>query len=336
MEIAWDNLEKGKLILDKAGVIDCHCDTAANFENPAENRFYCFGERNNSMHIDLPRLKEGNVKLQFFALCLEAEGDNYQSAFQKTCALIERYWQNIQQNAGEIGHVSSASDLNRLNEHDRMASLLALEGAGSIGEEIALLQLFYRLGVRCISLTWNYRNQLGDGLYEKETGGGLTRAGKKAVRAMNELGIMLDLAHLSPAGYYQAMELTELPPLVSHANAWGVCSHSRNLSDEQLKVLSQKNGVIGVSFYPPFIKNSVEASLEDLLEHYVYMAELIGVEHLGIGSDFDGINVTVNEIYDCTCYKLLAAGLLEKGFLPYEIELIFSGNVRNLLYNVIP
>jgi len=334
MFLSEKNREEGRRILQKAGVIDCHCDTATYF-NQKKYPDYRFSLKNSDAHVDLPRMKEGGIFLQFFAVCVENYSPNYLQAMENALTTIECYWQTIQENTGFIEPVKKAADLNVLQVNHLPGALLSLEGAAAAGYDINLMRLFYRLGVRCLSLTWNYRNQMADGLFEKNTGSGLTRLGKEIVGMAEKSGMLLDLAHLSPGGFFNAMDLIEKPPLVSHANLSGVCSHERNLSDEQLKLLAEKGGMVGITFHPYFINNTAEASLEKLLEHFVYAANLVGVEHVGIGSDFDGIDHTVKELIDVSYYEYLSSGLLQKGFLPFEIESILSGNAKNMLYTVL-
>ncbi len=334
--ITEDHWKRAGDILKHTGVVDCHCDTVLKFNLPGreEEGEYSFGRLNRFAHLDLPRMEKGGVKLQFFAVCVESFGS---SSLNKALSYLERYYQNLEEYGSSIAHVNSFEDISAANKEGKIAALLSLEGGAILEGDPLVLRQLHRLGVRSLSLTWNYRNHLADGLFERDSGGGLTRAGREVIKTMDELGMVLDLAHIAPRGYHEAIELVNSPVLVSHANAFAICPHYRNLTDEQLSILSSQNGIVGLSFYPPFITHGAnEAGLEQLLEHFVYIADLIGVECLGIGSDFDGIKRTVDEIYDASCYLHLAAGLLQKGFLPGEVEAILSGNVRRLLSRVIP
>lgn len=185
--------------------------------------------------------------------------------------------------------------------------------------------------MRALSLTWNHRNHFADGVGEESAAGGLTRAGRKLVQELSRKGIILDLAHLAGRCFFEALELTERPPLVSHANARKLCEHPRNLSDEQLKALADRGGVIGLSLCPYFITSEAEAGLEQLVDHFSHVAGLIGVEHLAFGSDFDGIEKTVTGIRDVAAYPALPEALSKRGFHPREVELIARGNLERIL-----
>ena len=210
--------------------------------------------------------------------------------------------------------VEKSRDLDEAEANGKVACLLALGGAEPLCGNLDLLPLFFRLGVRCISLTWNGRNCFADGCAEEITGGGLTRSGRLLLSRMEELGIILDLSHLSRAGFLDALALTTRPPLVSHANCHRLCEHPRNLTDKQLKLLAEKGGVVGINFYPQFITGTDTASLDQLIDHFVHAASVAGVEHVGIGSDFDGISNSVEQLDNAACYPALLAGLHRRRF----------------------
>ncbi len=315
-------------ILKASGVVDCHCDTICNFI-PSQDNKYLFSKENNVGHIDLPRLEKGNIRVQFFAVCSKGIGCG---GMKETFRMIELYHQNIEENNHRIGHVSSFSDIRALNEQGKIAAILTLEGGEVIDGDLIILKLLYRLGVRSLSLTWNYRNQLADGILEEITRGGLTSKGREVIKIMESMGMIVDLAHLSSRGFFDAMSIIKKPPLVSHANAGAICANPRNLKDEQLKLLAENKGVIGITLYPIFITDNInDCNLNRLLDHFVHIASLIGVEHLGLGSDFDGIDLTMDEVYDCTGYHKLIEGLISRGFSLPEVELIIQGNVLKLL-----
>lgn len=306
-------------------IADCHCDTVSLMGN----KDYNFTVRNSCGHIDLPRLQEGGVGLQFFAVCVAPDkGRNY---LQAALEQVARYHHTLASNREQLVGLERISDLNTAVQEKKVAALLALEGAEPIEGSPELLDIFYRLGVRSLSLTWNHRNTYADGAGVGEAGGGLTRSGRELVRVLGRRDIVLDLAHLSTRCFYEALELSARPPLVSHANARQLCDHPRNLDDEQLRALASRDGVIGLSFYPYFVTGEAIAAMEHLLDHFVHIAGLIGVEHIAFGSDFDGIDCTVDGISGASDYDLLLEALGKRGFLPAEIKLIAWGNVKKML-----
>ncbi len=306
-------------------IADCHCDTIALMKEGSCD----FGRLNSTGHIDLPRLRAGGVALQFFAVCTAPgrERNHLLSALEQ----ISRYHLCLAENSNEITGIECEKDLTRVQSEGKIAALLSLEGAEPLQGSPELLGIFSRLGVRALSLTWNHRNLYADGAGEDEAGGGLTRAGRRLVQSLSGKRMILDLAHLSARCFWEALELTTRPPLVSHANARRLCDHPRNLTDEQLKALASREGVIGLSFYPRFISGEPAASLEQLTDHFAHIAGLIGAEHVAFGSDFDGIDCTVEEIKDASDYPALLEALFKRGFHRREIELIAHDNVARIL-----
>ncbi len=308
----------------KLRIADCHCDTIALFGEEG----YDFTSRNRSSHLDLPRLIEGRIALQFFAVCTAPLPER--RPLHAALRMIGRFHRTLDA-CPSLQLIETQEDLLAAEEGDRIGALLALEGAEPLEGSVELLDIFCRLGLRALSLTWNHRNPFADGVGETAAAAGLTRAGRKLVEALSRKGIILDLAHLAPRSFAEALELTSRPPLVSHANARALCEHRRNLDDEQLKALAARNGVIGLTLYPHFIAGREEATLDELVDHFVHIAELIGVEHLACGSDFDGIGETVTGIADAAAYPNLLEALQRRGFRPREIELIARGNVERIL-----
>jgi membrane dipeptidase len=297
-------------------ICDLHCDTLWRFEEGG----FDMAALNSSGHVDLPRLKQGGVALQFFALCVAAQPTNSASAKD-----IIKKFQHFLRNNKHFFAVKNLEDLESCRHGGDIGCLLSLEGAEPLGENLDSLLFYYTQGVRSISLTWNRPNIYAD--YR------LTARGKQAIKQFDELGIILDLAHISPRSFYDALKVTVKPPLVSHANARALCEHPRNLTDEQLKYLAEVNGLIGLSYYPPFIGGNRENSLEKLVDHFVHIADLIGVEHLAIGSDFDGIDSVVPELFDCSCHPVLIDALYRRGFHKREVEMISFENARRLIIN---
>lgn len=306
-------------------IADCHCDTICLMGK--ENYDFC--RLNPTGHIDLPRLREGRVGLQFFAVCVAPH--KQQNYLQSALELVGRYHRCLAANSRHLVSLQNKSDLAVAEREGKIAALLALEGAEPLEGSAELLGIFYRLGMRALSLTWNHRNLFADGAGEEAAGGGLTRAGRELVQELSRKGIILDLAHLSTRCFFEALDLTGQPPLVSHANARQLCDHPRNLTDEQLKALASRGGIIGLSVYPYFISGESKAGLEQLLDHFVHIAGLIGVEHIAFGSDFDGIGCTVDEIQDVSGYAALPEALCRRGFHPREVDLISWGNVKRIL-----
>jgi membrane dipeptidase len=191
------------------------------------------------------------------------------------------------------------------------------------------------LGVRNIGLTWSLRNALADGVFEAQTGGGLTNYGRAVVKEMNRLGIVIDIAHLAPAGVRDVLELSEAPIIASHANACAVCDHTRNLTDEQLEGLARNDGVVGVTFVQSFI-DPQQATLARLLDHVDHIVRVAGIDHVGLGSDFDGYwgDDQMPEIRDASDLPAITAGLLVRGYSEADVRKFLGENYLRVFRQV--
>ncbi|BAD86229.1 microsomal dipeptidase homolog [Thermococcus kodakarensis KOD1] len=180
--------------------------------------------------------------------------------------------------------VRNVEEMQKTIREGRVALWLGLEGGEPIGESIELLEVFYRLGLRVLTLTWSLRNAIGDGVFER-TNGGLTRFGVEVVGKAEELGIVVDLSHINEAGFWDTLDVTSFPVIASHSNARALCDSPRNLTDEQLKAIAERDGVVGAVAIPSFVDRE-KPTIEKYVEHIEYMADLIGYEHVGLGFDF--------------------------------------------------
>ena len=180
--------------------------------------------------------------------------------------------------------VRNVGEMRKVIENGRVALWLGLEGGEPIGESLDLLEVFYRLGLRVLTLTWSLRNAIGDGVFER-TNGGLTNFGVEVVGKAEELGIVVDLSHINEAGFWDALDVTSFPVIASHSNARKLCDNRRNLTDEQLKAIAERDGVVGAVAIPGFVDKE-KPTLDRYVEHINYMADLIGYRHVGLGFDF--------------------------------------------------
>jgi membrane dipeptidase len=180
--------------------------------------------------------------------------------------------------------VRNVEEMRKTIEGGRIALWLGLEGGEPIGESLELLEVFHRLGLRVLTLTWSLRNAIGDGVFER-TNGGLTNFGVEVVGKAEELGIVIDLSHINEAGFWDTLDVTSFSVIASHSNARKLCDNRRNLTDEQLKAIAERDGVVGAVAIPSFIDKE-RPTLEKYVGHIVYMADLIGYKHVGLGFDF--------------------------------------------------
>lgn len=307
----------------KVLLIDAHCDTLSRVARNNESL------RKNTGHFDLERAREAGLNVQFLAM-FTRERDS------------ERAWWDIQHQLGYykeqeqfctdlIYSVWSGDDLHRDNAEGKTGIILHLEGADALGGDLDNIDILYSQGVRSIGLTWNYGNALASGVMDPESGRGLTGTGRQAVKRLNTMGMLVDLAHISPEAFYQVLETSTSPPFVSHANVFSLCPHPRNLKDEQLKKIGELGGVIGISFVPIFLGS--HPTIELLLDHICYVCELIGPQCVALGSDFDGCDNPV--LPDVSHYPMLIKAMQSRGLSFAEISAICGGNLLRLLKEVI-
>jgi len=313
-------------------IVDAHCDTVSLFDPQSNN--YDFTMRNTTGHLDLPRLQEGRVKLQFFALYIKEEYSK-SGALRYCLRLLDHYYETMNQCRDKLQTISSVDDLKKVMNSQKTAALLSVEGGEALEGEIAILRMLFRLGIRSLGLTWNHQNDLATGVGNGVQGEGLTPFGRQVIREMNNLGMLVDLAHINEAGFYDAISESRAPVIISHANVRALCDHPRNLSDHQLRALKNANGVVGLTFYPEFVA-SHEVTIGKLLDHFVHVADVAGIDHLGFGSDFDGIEQVIDGLEDVTKIAGLIDGLSGRGFNEAEIEKITSGNFLRVLNSVLP
>ncbi len=313
-------------------VIDGHCDTVGLLN--AQKKERAFKKHNIKGHLDLPRMRQGGIKLQFFALYIKEELASAGS-LRYCLSLLDSYYKMMEPCRDQVQTIYNLSDLQEVISGPKTGALISVEGGEALQGELFVLRALFRLGVRSLGLTWNHRNRLAVGVGENSPGEGLTSFGKKVVKEMNSLGMLIDLAHVNEKGFFEAAVASSAPVIVSHANARALCEHPRNLTDEQLKKLKDVNGVIGLTYYPEFIA-AHDAGLDDLLNHFVYVEELIGTDNLGLGSDFDGIDKVIEGLEDAACVPRLIEGLLVCGFSPAEIEKITHKNFLRVLENTLP
>jgi membrane dipeptidase len=321
----------------QAIIVDGHCDTLLRFQAQESGRPPGFGvPQDTNGHIDLARLKRGGVTAQNFA-CYVRPSYLPAQATHQTLAMIDLFYRHVDEHPGDLCLATCADDILQAKERGMVAGILSLEGAEGLQGSLATLRMIYRLGVRWIGLTWNHRNQAADGLGEVRTGGGLTEFGVCLVQEMNRLGMLVDIAHLAPAGVRDVFEVCEAPVVASHANAHALCPVPRNLSDEQLTQLAATGGVVGVTYVPGFITDGDQpATLDMLLDHVDHIVRVAGIDHVGLGSDYDGFGgAPPVGLEDVSCLPNLTAALLERGYAAADVHKILGGNWLRVLRQVI-
>lgn len=322
-------------------VADMHCDTISEIferrKRGEEGDLFC-----NSLHIDLQKMAKGNYLLQNFALFTHLE--KQEKPFEYVMELIDVFYEELRPYTDRIRVVTNWQDIEKNKKEGRMSALLAIEEGGVCCGKLEYLRDFYRLGVRMMTLTWNFPNGLGYPnriLPDKETGrplcipdteNGLTETGIDFVREMERMGMIIDISHLNDAGIWDVFRYTKKPFVASHSNARAVAGHPRNLTDEMIHALAERGGVAGINFCASFLrdkedgKEPVRSYCRDMVMHMKHMKKTGGIGCIGLGSDFDGIT-SVLEMEDSSGMGLLADEMSRQGFTVSEIEAVFHGNV---------
>lgn len=311
-------------------VIDMHCDTITRLYHNNKQ-----GLLDNDGHLDLKKMKSGDYLLQNFAMFTNLK--NTSNPFLTVNQYINYYYQEIEKYPDYIKPVFSYQDIIDNMNNNIMSSLLTLEEGAVVNNDLSLLQHYYRLGVRMITLTWNYENGIGYPNVPKiNTKDGLTAFGIDYIKEMERLGIIIDVSHLSDAGFYDVYYNTTKPFVASHSNARSICKANRNMTDDMILKLASRNGVIGINFYSAFLNDNDDGMsyLKDIVRHILYIRDLAGIDCIGLGSDFDGIDCEL-ELKDSSGYQMLYDALVDAGLVKEEIEKIFYKNVLRLYQEVL-
>lgn len=233
----------------------------------------------------LPGLRAGGVVLQVLPIFTEEQFIG-EGALRRTLEILELAREIAALHPGDVGIVETAGDIDRIVDGGRIALLIALEGAEPVGSSLAMLEVMWRLGVRMASLTWNRRTMLADGVGESDTGGRLTSLGVEAVREMERLGMVVDVSHLSTPGLAHLAEVASEPFVASHSSCRALCDHPRNLTDEQLRLVSGSGGFVAMNAFGRFVTSSGTPTIDRFVDHLEHAAAVVGDHAVGLGADF--------------------------------------------------
>jgi len=312
-------------------LIDLHCDTLMNCLLKGWNL------KENPGHLDIGKLQAGGVLAQCMAIFIPThdaakESGVTMNAYEYFNAAYDVYLKELAANQDTLSPVFCYEDIEKNRLAGKISSILTVEDGVALEGRMERLEEFYRKGVRMIALTWNYENCFGfpNSRDPEIMGQGLKPFGIDALRRMNELGIIIDVSHLSEGGFFDVALYSRKPFVASHSCAHALCDHSRNLTDKQLRTLADKGGIVGINFNAPFLNvNGSHTSIDDVVRHLEYIRDKAGIEALALGSDFDGIDCTLEFENYAGLPRLMAA--LERNFTPSEIDLISSKNALRVL-----
>jgi len=308
------------------------------------------GVRREGGHTDLPRLRQGGVGAVFFSAYVAAGFARSGQAAHRALEMIDTIrYDIVERHPGEFALAASASDIERIRREGKIAALIGIEGGHAIEDSLRLLRAFYALGARYLTLTHTNANNWADSSGEAPRHGGLTAFGRQVVAEMNRLGMLVDVSHVSDETFWQALEASRAPVIASHSSCRALSPIARNMTDEMIRALARKGGVIHINFgceflsaesaaaspyFTPSVKEkkpAPRARLADVVAHIDHVVRIAGIDAVGIGSDFDGVECTPEGLDDVSKFPHLTRALLEKGYTAEEIRKIYGGNLLRVM-----
>jgi len=358
-------------------VLDTHDDTTQRFFSKS----FDLGKRNPDGHIDIPRMREGGMNAIFFSIWIDGRIMG-PPAVQKALDQIDAVHENVRKFSKDMMFARTAEEVRRAHAQGKIAALMGVEGGHMIGNDIRIVRIFGDLGVRYMTLSHFYNDEWADSSTDKPAHNGLTDYGKEIVREMNRQGIMVDISHVSDKTFYDALEVSKAPLIASHSSCRALCDHVRDMSDEMIKALAAKGGVIQINYEKSFIdqdyKNAYDkatggagvvgalsqaikecgddqectaraaialerkmteegklppVSWERIVDHIDHAVKLVGAEHVGLGSDFDGATMP-DGMEDCSKLPKITEALLRKGYSDGDIRKILGENTLRVMEQV--
>jgi membrane dipeptidase len=322
------------------------------------------------MHTDIPRLRKGGVGAQFWAAYVSASPAKRAAAVRETLEQIDVIHRMVETYPNTFAMALTADDIERIRKEGKIASLIGVEGGHSIDNSLGVLRDFYRLGVRYMTLTHTATLDWADSATDEPKNKGLSKFGEQVVHEMNRLGMLVDISHVSADTMRHVLRITRAPIIASHSSAFALANHPRNVPDDVLKKVAENNGVVMVNFYSGFITpegaragNELFAayrqlqkkyaddsrefraamtayrkehpfpagSVHHVVDHIEHIIKLAGIDHVGLGSDYDGINRTPQQLDDVSCYPVITQELLNRGYKAEDIRKVLGLNALRVL-----
>lgn len=314
-------------------IIDLHCDTIHKIFHSDDKELY-----DNSYSVDIMKLKRANSIAQFFALFIdkgfiEKEGYDIYNYIKEFYSV---YKDKITENNSYINFAKNYNDLMDNLDNNIISAFLTIEEGDFLQGDIEILKEFYDLGLRLITLTWNYENCIGyPNSYDRDImGKGLKKFGFEVIEAMNYLGMIIDVSHLSDGGFFDVISHSKKPIIASHSNARVITNVPRNLEDDMIKKLADKGGVMGINFYPDFLNEGYASKIVSMVEHIKHIKNIGGIELIALGTDFDGMDDELDgelEISNIGEIERLFHALKINGFNDDELEKIGYKNALRVI-----
>ena len=319
------NFAQAKKVHGRILSLDSHCDTPMKFGTNEERL------------VTLPRMKDGHLDVSIMVAYLpqgERTDEAHMAATAKANRIITQIEEMVNANATEVGLAYNADDLYRLKNEGKKAIMLGIENGYAIGHDLSLIEQFRRRGVVYMTLCHNGDNDICDSARKSNNEhGGVSPFGADVIREMNRLGMMVDLSHASEKSFYDAMDISQVPIVCSHSSCRSLCDHPRNLTDEQMKRLANSGGVMQVTFYEGFLRTDSKACIADAIEHINHAVNIMGIEHVGIGTDFDGDGGVPGLAHAGELINLTRA-LLRERYSESDLRLLWGENFLRVMREV--
>jgi membrane dipeptidase len=364
-----DILVRAQQLSRKAIGVDSHIDTVQRVLVMGED----LGKRWDVGHVDIPRLREGGIHAPFFALWVPVYFPGAE-AIRRTLDLRDAMQSLFDAHKDKIELATSASDIERIVKTNKIAAFLTLEGGHTIDDDLRVLRMYYQLGIRSMTLTHSRNNNWADSATDKPAHNGLTDFGKEVVREMNRLGMIVDVSHVAEKTFYDALAVTTKPVMLTHSSMRAISDVPRNVTDEMLWALAKNGGVVGITFGEGFInpkdqealradietettapfmtgralddyaaedvrklfgtRVKVASTVADVADHIEHAVRVAGIDHVGIGSDFDGVSGPPNGLDDVSKMPALIAELMTRGYSDRDLKKILGGNTLRVIREV--
>ena len=325
---------EAKRIHSRIITLDSHCDTPMFFSEGFTADM--FAKRTDKVLVDLPKMREGFLDASIMVAYLkqgERDAESLLAATAKADRILTQIEEMVAANCTAVDIAYCPADIARLKRAGKKAIMLGIENGYAIGKDLSQLEHFAKRGIVYMTLCHNGDNDICDSAKGNAEHGGLSPFGEKVVQEMNRLGIMVDMSHAAESSFYDALEVSKKPIVCSHSSARSLCNHPRNLTDEQMKALAQKGGVAQVTMYNGFLRTDGQATILDAVEHLNHMVNIMGIEHVGIGTDFDGDGgvpgmANASEVINFT------RRLLQERYTEEQIQMIWGGNFLRVMEQI--
>jgi membrane dipeptidase len=332
----------------QAIVVDTHIDTTMMLAKPGWDFMtrHTPGPAPDENHVDLPRIHEGGLDAAFFSIYMPGTITGPE-AVKKALELIDHVRTLAEDHPNEIVLATTAAEVRAANKAGKFAALLGMEGGHMIDDNLSVLRDYQRLGVRYLTLSHSVNTNWSDSSGDKPKHNGLTDFGKDVVRELNRLGVMVDISHVSDKTFWDALETSKAPLVASHSSMRAISGHARNMTDDMIKALGGKGGVVMINYSVGFLSNErfeasqknpppaelPRVSWEKIVDHIDHAVKLVGPTHVGLGSDFDGTTVP-DGMEDVSKLPKITAALLAKGYSEQDVKNILGENILRLLERV--